>query len=338
MLATTTLVSVRYRIGPVALLILFAVGIELRYAQFGVGFSDVPQTIRATIDGLAHGANPYLPVAGRPPFPYGPLALVWYAPFSDPRLQEFALSILTLSVLAFRGQPLGLALWATLPVAVNLASDGSNDHTAAVLLLVALLVLERMPRAGALLMGVAAGFKIYALAWLPPIFIWAGAGALVAGLAGAAVVWLPAVVLWGPGNILASFQAADAVHKMPYFSLGELLARQKFDLPRQTLDMFRLAAGALTAVVVAPMARTHKGVVVAGMAIYFVTLYAGYWSTPAYLIPPLLVLCWYLDLWLGPDKARVAWPSDPVGVISDEVDRRWPRVDERRDAARIAAQ
>ena len=330
--------SVRYRIGPVALLILFAVGIELRYAQFGVGYSDVPQAIRGTIDGLAHGANPYVPVAGLPPFPYGPLTLLWYAPFGDPRLQEFALSILTLSVLAFRGHPLGLALWATLPVAVNLASDGSNDHTAAVLLLVALLVLERMPRAGALLIGVAAGFKIYALAWLPPIFIWAGAGAFVAGLVGAAAVWLPAVLLWGPGNILNTFQAADAVHKQPYFSLGEALGRANIVFARQTLDMFRLAAGALTAVVVAPMARSHKGVVVAGMAIYFVTLYAGYWSTPAYLIPPVLVLCWYLDLWLGPDKTRIAWPSDPVGLISDAVDRRWPRVDAQRDAARIAGQ
>ena len=260
----------------------------------------MPTTIRATLDGLAHGANPYIGAPPRAPFPYGPLALLWYGPMHDPRLQEFFVSILLLVVLAFRGHPMGLALWATTPLAVNLASDGSNDHTAALLLLVALIVLERMPRAGAAFIGIGAGFKIYALAWLPPIFIWAGAGALITGLVATAAVWLPAVLLWGPGNILGAFQSADAVHTMPYFSLGEALARAKIIFPRPTLDMFRLAAGALTAVVVSPFARSHRGVVVTGMAIYFVTLYAGYWSSPAYLIPLLLVLCWYLDVWLGP--------------------------------------
>ncbi len=312
------------------------VGIELRYAQFGVGFSDVPTTIKAALDEVARGLNPYAAGAERAPFPYGPLSLLWYAPFHDPRLQEFGISILLLSVLAFRGQPLGLALWATVPLAVNLASDGSNDHSAGLFLLVAIVVLERMPRAGAVLIGVAAGFKIYALAWLPPIFIWAGAGALIAGLVGTAVVWLPAVLLWGPGNVFGAFQAADAIHKTPYFSLGEALSRAHISLPRTTLDAFRLAAGALTAVIVAPWARTHRGVVVAGIAIYFVTLYAGFWSSPAYLVPPMLVLCWYIDLWLGPATARIAWPTDPVGLISDAVDRLWPRVDATRDATRIA--
>jgi hypothetical protein len=331
-------VSLRFRIEPLALLVLFGVGIELRYAQFAIGTSDVPSTIRTALDGLAHGINPYAPGANvsGPPFPYGPLALLWYLPFHDPRLQEFAISIVLLSVLTMRGQPLGLALWAASPLVVNLASDGSNDHTAALLLLVALVVLERMPRAGALLIGVAAGFKIYALAWLPPIFFWAGAGALITGLIGTVAVWLPAAILWGPGNILAAFQAADAVHKIPYYSLAEALFRAHFNIPRPTMDTFRLVAGALTAVVVAPMARSHRGVVIAGMAIYFVTLYAGFWSSPAYLVPPALVLCWYIDLWLGPQDARIPWPTDPVGVITDEADRRWPRVDATRDATRIA--
>lgn len=143
-------------------------------------------------------------------------------------------------------------------------------------------------------------------------------------------VWLPAVLIWGAGNILATFQVADAVHVTPYFSLGEALGRQDIVFPRTTLDLFRLAAGALTAVIVAPLASTHRGVVVAGLAIYFVTLYAGFWSTSAYLVPPLLVLCWYVDTWLGPKGARVAWPRDPVGLIGAAVDQRWPQVDATR--------
>ena len=335
-LAATTLASLRFRIGPLALIVLFVVGIELRAVQFGMGFSDVPNTIRAALDGVAHGGNPYAPGSERAPFPYGPLALLWYAPLHDPRIQEFAVSIVLLAVLALRGQPLGLALWATTPLVVNLASDGSNDHTAALLLLVALVVLERMPRAGALLIGVAAGFKIYALAWLPPIFIWAGAGALLAGLAGAALVWLPAVLLWGAGNVIGAFQAADAVHPSPYYSLGDALLHLRIVLGRTTLDAFRLVAGALTAVALSPLARTHRAVVVAGIAIYMVTLYGGFWASPAYLVPPLLVVCWYIDLWLGPATARIPWPTDPVGALTDAVDRLWPRVDAQRDPTRIA--
>jgi hypothetical protein len=334
----TTLLSARFRLGPIGLLVLFAVGVELRYAQFGVGWSDVPGTIQAAIDEVARGINPYAPgaLANRAPFPYGPLALLWYGPLNDPRLQEFAVSILLLAMLCFRGQPMGLALWAAAPLTVNLASDGSNDHTAALLLLVALVVLERMPRAGALLVGVAAGFKIYALAWLPPILVWAGAGARAAGIVGTAAVWLPAALIWGPGNIIRAFQAADAVHPTAYFSLGQALSSANYKYPREVLDMLRLALGALTAVIVSPMVRTHAGVVVGGAAIYLVTLYAGFWSSPAYLIPLALVLAWYIDIWLGPDDPRIAWPTDPVGVISAEVDRRWPRVDVIGDTTRIA--
>ena len=332
-LVLTTLVSLRFRIGPIALLVLFAVGVELRFAQFGVGISDVPQTMRTAIDALLNGQNPYLisSTPGVQPFPYGPLSLLWYLPLHDPRLQEFAISLVLLAALAFRGRPMGLALWAAAPLVVQLASDGSNDHTAALLLLIALVVLERWPRAGALLIGIAAGFKIYALAWLPPVLFWAGAGAFVTGLIGAFVVWLPAAILWGAGNIVAAFQAADAVHKTPYYSLAEALARAHITVARTTMDTLRLVAGALATVGVAPFVHSHRAVVVGGAAIYIVTLYTGFWSTAAYLVPPALLLCWYIDAWLGPENSRIAWPSDPVGLISETVDERWPTV----DAARI---
>jgi hypothetical protein len=334
-LAATTFASTRFRIGPIALIVLFAIGVELRVAQFGIGFSDVSDTIRAAINEVLAGLNPYAPIANRPPFPYGPLALIWYLPINDPRMQEFGLSIVMLGVLAIRGKPMGLAIFATMPLFVLLASDGSNDHTAALFLLVALLVLERAPRAGALLLGLSAGFKIYSLAWLPPVFFWVGVGsagavAIALGVVGFLIAWLPAAVLWGPGNILSAIQAADAVHKAPFFSLGETLLRLGINASRQVLDVFRLLAGAATALIVSPFVRTFSGVVIGGMLIYFVTLYAGYWSTPAYLIAPILVICWFIDAWLGPDGSRIEWPSDPVGRLSVWVDRRWPTVDATR--------
>ena len=322
----------RFRLGPVALIVLFLVGVELRYAEFGQGVSDVAQTTVIAINALLSGQNPYLisNFAGVAPFPYGPLSLLWYLPLHDPRVQDFAVSIALMAVLTLRGQPLGLALWATAPVLIHLASDGSNDHSAALFLLVALLVLERSPRIGAVLLGVAAGFKIYALAWLPPILFWVGVWPFVAGVVAVVAVWLPAAVAWGPTNILAAFQAADATHKTAYYSLGETLGRLRIAVPRSWLDTFRLVAGGLTAVVVSPFVRSYRGVLVGGIAIYMVTLYTGFWSTAAYLVSPMLLLSWYIDEWIGPPGTRIRWPRDPVGRITEKADRRWPTVDATR--------
>lgn len=330
--------SLRFRLGPLVLIVLFLIGVELRFAEFGQGVSDVPATIKYALHDVFNGGNPYAPIfnpaiPNRQPFPYGPLSLVWYALLNDPRLMDFAVSIALLAVLAVRGRPMGLALWATMPLVVHLASDGSNDHSAALFLLIGIVVLERMPRAGAALIGVAATFKIYALAWLPPIFVWTGAGALVAGIGAFIVVWLPAVIAYGLGNIVDAFQLADAVHPLPYYSLGEVLRHLGVNPSPAPLNQLRLAVGALTALIVSSFGRSHGAVVICGTLIYIATLYSGYWSTPAYLVPPALLICWYIDVWLGrgssvsdPDLTRIRWPRDPIGRLSVAVDNRWPKV------------
>ena len=115
-LGATTLISARYRIGPIGLLVLLAVGIELRYAQFGVGWSDVPTAIRRQCDDVPAGINPYspdLPSTGRRSRT-GRWRCSGTCRCNDPRLQEFGISVLLLSlgVLTLRGEPMGLALWA----------------------------------------------------------------------------------------------------------------------------------------------------------------------------------------------------------------------------------
>jgi hypothetical protein len=332
-MATLLALSLRWDIGPLALLGLFAVGVELRYFSFGAGISGVADVTRGAIDVMLRGGNPYgigydptRPLAE--PFPYGPLALLWYLPWKDPRVLELIVSNVIMAALMIRGRPLGLAIWATSPMLIQLASDGSNDDSAGLLLLVALVVLERMPRAGAALIGIAAAFKIYALAWLPPIFVWAGAGALAAGVVATALGWLPAVVLWGAGPILQSFQLSDATHQVPYYSLGQALQQLGMYPDKGLLNTFRLAAGGVTTIISSALVRSHAGVVIAGMLIYLVTLYAGFWSTAAYLTAIGAVLCWYLDVWLAPGReARVRWPGDPVGRLTAWVDQRWPRVE-----------
>jgi hypothetical protein len=331
-------VSLRFDIGPLALVGLFVVGAELRTFSFGAGVSDVGAVTRAAIDLVLHGGNPYgigYAVTNPPgaPFAYGPLTLLWYLPAADPRVLEMLVSGLIVAILAVRGRPLGLAIWATAPVFVQLASDGSNDTSAGLLLLIGLVVLERLPRAGAFLVGLAAAFKPYALAWLPPIAVWAGVGALASGIVGAAVLWLPAIIMWGAGSIAHSFQLSDSTKGTPYYSLGEVLALLGLSPRQDLLDTYRLVAGGLTAVIASVFARSHGAVVVAGTLIFIVTLYAGFWSTAAYLAAIGPVLCWYADVWLAPlagrgdddlDPTRIAWPTDPIGSLIDEVDRRWP--------------
>lgn len=321
--------SLRFDVGALALIAFFVVGVDLRFESIGSGFSDVGVVVRAGIDLAVSGGNPYgvgYAVSSPPgaPFAYGPLALLWYLAVAEPWVMELVVSIVILVLLTLRGGPMGLAIYATMPILAGLASDGSNDTSAGLLLLVGLVLMERMPRTGAFVLGLAIAFKPYALAWLPPLFMWAGAGALVAALFGAAIFWLPALIIWGPGAILRSFQLAESVHTSPYYSLAVALQRFFGPVSADVMGIFRLLAGGLTTIAVLPVVRSHAGVVVGGTLIYLVTLFTGYWSTFAYFAAIAPVLAWYLDDWLGPEGVRVRWQvlEGPIA----EIDKSWPRV------------
>ena len=58
--------------------------------------------------------------------------------------------------------------------------------------------------------------------------------------------------------------------------------------------------------------------------VFVVTLFAGWWSTFAYLAALAPVVCWHLDDWLGLGDLRIRWPGDPVGRATAWVDARWP--------------
>src|SRR5207247_3218367 len=147
-----------------------------------------------------------------------------------------------------------------------------------------------------------------------------------------------AVLIWGFGPIVKSFQLSDSTKQFTYYSLGMLIERFHIPANRDALNAFRLFAGGLTAVVGSVFARSHGAVVAIGSAIYVVTLFAGFWSTAAYLQALAPVLCWYADSWLEPlagpagigdaaagdDPTRVRWPSDPIGRVIDAVNARWP--------------
>jgi hypothetical protein len=193
-----------------------------------------------------------------------------------------------------------------------------------VLLLIALVVAQRAPIAGGVLLAVAAAFKPYAVAWLPPLLAYAGVtGPLLAFLVGSIAAWGWAVIAWGPRPILDSLGNAEGVHAVPYYSLA-WVAKDLWNMPQASWSVFRYAAGLAVAIIGWREVRTARSFVVLGCAIFVVTLFAGWWSTFAYLAALAPLVCWHLDDWLGLEPLRVRWPGDPVGRVSAWVDARWP--------------
>ena len=132
-LAVTLALSLRWRLGWLVIGVLAVAGVAMRLDLLHAGTSDVLTVTRSAIETTLAGGSPYgigYASSSPPgaPFPYGPLALLWYLPFrADPRVVELAVSLLVLAVLALRGRPIGLAIYAlALPLLLT-ASDGSND-------------------------------------------------------------------------------------------------------------------------------------------------------------------------------------------------------------------
>lgn len=325
----TLLASFRWSIGPLVIVVLLLVGLGLRAVNVGGGFSDVLIVTQAAIRTMLDGQVPYgvgyaQSIPPGAPFAYGPMALLWYLPMHDaPGRLELLLTMLLMAVLAVRGRPLGLALYATLPALLVTATDGSNDSSAGILLLLALLAAQRRPVAGAVLLALAVAFKPYAVAWLLPLLAYGGVvGPLLAFSLASVVAWGWAVLAWGPAPIIDSLRRADGVHAQPYYSLAWVLG--VLHIPEPTWGAARYGLGLLTAVVGWGWVRTARSMVIVGIAIFLVTLFTGWWSTFAYLAAIAPVVCWHLDDWLGLESLRIRWPGDPVGAWTRRIDRRWP--------------
>lgn len=321
------LAALRWRIGFLAVGVLVVVGIVLRLDTMGQVFSDVLTVTRAAVDFMLTGGNPYGHgyLESNPPgapFAYGPLALLWYLPVrSDPVRLELLISLVLLGVFAVRGRMLGLAVYATLPPLIVTAADGSNDTSAGLLLLIALLIATRAPRAGAAALAIAVAFKPYALAWLIPLIAYGGLSVIIPFVAATIVAWGPALLLWGPQNILRSLQLAEATHEVPSYSLAHPVV-ERVPVPEPVFSVLRFVAGAFVALTTFSLVRSSRSFVVAGVAIFLTTLYLGWWSTFAYIAAIAPILCWHLDDWLG--LPRLVWPGDPMSALSRAVDRRWP--------------
>ena len=312
--------SLRWRIDALALAALLLTGLGLRLAIGDRIGSDVLDIVEAAVRRTLAGGNPYgvgYDVSRPPgaPYVYGPLALLWYLPFSGlPRLAELVAGTAILGALALTRRPFGLAIYAAAPVLVQVTMDGANDTSAGLLILLSLGVAARRPMHGAVLLALAVAFKPYALAWAPPLLWWAGLPGVVAFAVTSLVAWAPVLFVWGPDSFLRSVQLASTSHSSPDYSLGAVWEGVTGrPAPADLFERAKVALGALSAAVGLRFASSIDGVILAGSATFIVTLYAGYWSTFAYLAAVAPILCWRIDDWVasrsGPGAATVGAPT-----------------------------
>lgn len=277
---------------------LLLVGVALRILHDGEMGSDVLVVTQSAIDDVIRGENPYghgYPTSRPPgaPFAYGPLALVWYA--ITPRTIELVSSVAVLVALAASQRLIGLAMCALwVPLAI-LANDGSNDSSAGLFLLGALVLAERSPRLGAVALAAVVAFKPYALAFLPPLVAFGGPGVLLPFLLASALAWGPAIALWGAGSILASFRMAMEVHVLPWYSLAAAL---RLDAGwRPALGLVQLTCGLAASLASLRFARSARGMVAWGIVIFAGTLFTGWWATLAYWAAVIPIAAWHIDAW-----------------------------------------
>jgi hypothetical protein len=321
-------VSTRRPVERATILILLVGALATRYAIRAEVGSDVLDVTAAAIDRVFAGLNPYGVgyEASRPPgspYPYGPLALLWYVPAADlPRLAELLSASLVLSVLALKGRFLGLAIYAATPAVVNTSVDGSNDTTLGLLIALSFHLASYRPAlAGAVLAG-AVAFKLSALAWVPAFLVWGGWRVAAAFGAASVVFWSPVLFIWGPAAFIDSTARANAIHRDMVWSLGAVLREWLGDAAVQVLDTVRFAFGGLTALVTLRFVRSGDRaealdrVIVVGTLVYLVTLFGGTWATFAYFAAIAPVLCLRIDDWLGLPTMPVIERA-PAGASAD---------------------
>ena len=309
-------VSTRRRIEPVVLLVLLIGGLAIRYEiRANVG-SDVLDVTGAAIDRVLAGMNPYGVgyEESRPPgapFPYGPLAILWYVPVANlPRLAELLSASAVATLLAMQGRFLGLAIYVATPAIVNTSVDGSNDTTLGFLIALTFLVAGWRPILAGAVLAAAVAFKLSAAAWVPAFLLWGGWRVAASFGVASFVLWSPVLLVWGPASFINSAVQANAIHREAVWSLGAVLRDWIGEAAFRLLDNLRLAFGALTAVVTLPFVRAREEgadgrgaaldrVIVVGTLVYLVTLFAGSWATFAYFAALAPVLCLRVDDWLG---------------------------------------
>jgi len=299
------LAAARYQLGWWGIAGLAVAGICLRLGVPNHRASDVLDVTGEAVRQVFVGLNPYGHgyLISRPPgapFPYGPIALLWYSPaIGDPRELELFISCAILVLFAVRGRPIGLAAYAMAPTVILTAADGSNDTSAGLLLLIALVVAAKRPALGGALMALAVGFKPYALAWVPALFAYGGIASFVGFGLMSAAIWVPTLWMWGLDSYLVSLHGADLAHRSTYWSVGVLYeSLTQRQAPHALLDQIRLVAAGGVTLAGLFVARSIDRVIVIGTIVFVIMMFGGFWGSYAYIGAIAPIICWRLDDWL----------------------------------------
>jgi len=308
LIALTLIACARWELRWVPVLAVIFCGVALRWSVSNVHASDVSDVTRAAIMTMQEGSNPYGIgyFISKPPgasFPYGPVDLFWYLPFvHDPTQLEMLVSFALLGFFGVRaalGRPIGLVIFALAPPLVLASVDGSNDTSAGLMILIALALAARRPALGAGALAIAVAFKPYALAWLPPLILWAGVPAIFGFVAVSFVAWAPVLFVWGPGTYLRSLAMAQQTHlRDAYWSLASVWDGIDPGTAPRALETIRYFVSGAVAVIGGMRVRSIDGVIVVGAVAFMIAQFAGYFGSYVYIAAVAPVICYRVDDWL----------------------------------------
>jgi len=308
LIALTLIACARWQLRWVPVLVVVLCGVALRWSASNTHASDVSDVTRAAIMTMTQGVNPYGIgyLASRPvgaPFPYGPVDLFWYLPFlQDPTQLEMLVTFVLLGYFGIRagtGRPLGLVIFALAPPLILASVDGSNDTSAGLFILVALALAAKRPALGAGVLAIAVAFKPYALAWLPPLALWAGAPAIFGFLAASFVAWSPVLFVWGAESYLRSLAMAQQTHvREAYWSLASVWDGIDPGSAPRALETIRYVASGAVAVIGGLRVRSIDGVIVVGAVAFMIAQFAGYFGSYVYVAAVAPIICSRVDDWL----------------------------------------
>src|SRR6185503_12674755 len=263
---------------------------------------------RVAILTMQDGGNPYGIgyFISRPPgapFPYGPVDLFWYLPFvQDPTQLDMLVSFALLGFFGLRaaaGRPIGLVIFALAPPLVLASVDGSNDTSAGLFILIALALAAKRPALGAAALAIAVAFKPYALAWLPPLVLWAGAPAIFGFVAASFVAWSPVLFVWGAESYLRSLAMAQQTHlREAYWSLASVWNGIDPGSAPRALETIRYFLSGAVAVFGGLRLRSIDGVIVVGSVAFLIAQFGGYFGSYVYVAAAAPVICYRVDDWL----------------------------------------
>ena len=308
LMAVMLLVCARWQLRWLPVIVVIVCGVMLRWSVSNQEASDVSDVTRAAIMDMTAGINPYGIgyVVSRPPgasFPYGPVDLFWYLPFlQDPTQLEMLVTFVLLGFFGFRaaaGRPIGLVVFALAPPLVLASQDGSNDTSAGLFILIALALAVKRPALGGAVLAVAVAFKPYALAWLPPLILWAGFPVIFGFAIASFVAWSPVLFVWGPASYLRSLAMAQQTHlRDAYWSLASVWDGIDPGTAPRALETIRYFLSGAVAVLGGLRVRSIDGVIVVGAVAFMIAQFGGYFGSYVYVAAVAPVICYRVDDWL----------------------------------------